>query len=111
MSQSSCPGDSNCHSHFHDEDSRYLAKTNPTYLEENLVVDRSMPPTAPALDNGAKEAPEAQNAQNTSDEGREAMFRRIIRNFTPSYAKASLRYQEKKNTDRIHITTDGSSSQ
>jgi hypothetical protein len=90
MSDLSCPRDSNnCHSHFHDEESEYLAKDNPTHLKENLAVDRSMTPVASAFDNGAREAQEAQNAPNLSDEGKEPMFRKIIRHFTPSYAEAS----------------------
>jgi hypothetical protein len=105
MSELSCPGDSsNCHSHFHDEDSRHLATTNPTRLEENLVGDRSITPVASAFDNEASEAPEAQPAQNLIGEEKEAMFRKIIRNFTPSYAKVSLRIDEKGSADSSHTS-------
>lgn len=81
----SCPGDSsNCYSHFHVEDSRYLAKTIPTHLENNLVADRSMTSAGSVIENGVQEAQEAQEAQNPSNE-KAVILQKIIRNFTPSY--------------------------
>jgi len=95
MSESTCPGDSsNCHSHFHDEDSRYLAKKDPTDLENNLVVDRSLTSARSAINNEAKEAQEAQHTQNPSKENEGAVFRRIIRNFTPSYVQGENSFAE-----------------
>lgn len=113
MSESSCPGDSrNCHSPFHDEDSRYIAGENPTSLKSDLVVEKSMDQAGSVVTDGAQETQETQNAQNPGDEKQEPIFRRVIRNFTPSYVKALLCCAVGKGltTDGIRITITGGSS-
>jgi hypothetical protein len=86
MSQQFCSGDSNkCHSHFHDEDSKYLARTYPGHLESSSTADASMTAVGSVTRNEAHEVHHAQNPGNEKEEeGEETVFRRIIRNFTPS---------------------------
>ena len=114
MSESSCPSDSrNCDSHFHDEDSRYLVDTDLTSLKVDLVAENSMTHAGSVIEDGAQEAQEALNVQNPGDEKQEAVFRRIIRNFTPSYVLTVLCRAVGRclTTDGICIAiTDGSSS-
>lgn len=90
MSESSCLDDSrNRHSHFHDEDSRYQSNTDPQDEENSLPVESSITPAGSAIGNEAQVAPAAQHGQISSDEKQDFVFRRIIRNFTPSYVKTS----------------------
>ena len=87
MSESACHGDSsNCQSHFHDEDPKYLADASPTHLENDPELGRDIASVGPG-DN--KESRESQNTPRLSDK-RDVGFRRIIRNFTPSYVQALL---------------------
>ena len=90
MPESSCPGDSsNCQSHFHDEDPRYLPDASSANSQDDLEAGRSVTlgsitPAGPVANKEAEEAGHAQDCNEDVD------FRRIIRNFTPSYVQASV---------------------
>lgn len=87
MSDSSCPGDSsNCQYHFHVEDPRYLSEHGGAHLEEDSEQGKSSTSNTPGVSQTPQEAQHAQQPIDKNDVG----FRRIIRNFTPSYAVAPL---------------------
>jgi len=79
MSGTSCPGDSTtCEHHFHDEDTRYLTNED---QHTDLEAAMSGASTGPSI---TKKEQEAQPSQPTIDKHNFG-FRRIIRNFTPSW--------------------------
>ena len=87
MSDLSCPGNSSsCHNHFHVEDPRYLGEEAQAHLETDTEAGKSSTSASLGAD---KHSQNAQNAQHSSDK-KDIGFRRIIRNFTPSYVEATL---------------------
>jgi len=84
MSDLPCPGDSNCQKHFHDEDPSYLAEEGRAKVEDDIEAARSSVSTAIGSDKPSQTGQPAQQAQPSSDK-KDRGFRRIIRNFTPSW--------------------------
>jgi hypothetical protein len=79
MSGTSCPGDSTtCEHHFHDEDTSYLTNED---QHTDLEAAMSGASTGPSITKKEQEAQPSQPAIDKHNVG----FRRIIRNFTPSY--------------------------
>jgi hypothetical protein len=86
---SPCPGNNvDCHSHFHDEDPKYLAAEDRMHVEHDIEegLRNTSSPEARMV-----QTPKAEqdNAQLSCKEG--LGFRGVIRNFTPSYVE--LLYQ------------------
>jgi hypothetical protein len=90
----SCPGNSSCQTHFHVEDPRYLGEEAQTHLEDDTEAGKSSTSASLGVD---KHSQSAQHAPDSSDK-KDLGFRRIIRNFTPSYVETAL------------LTCDGSQS-
>lgn len=84
MSDLPCPGNHNCPLHFHDEDPTYLVDPPQTRLNDDLELGSGSISTGSVIKKEAAQKP--QNAQHPIDK-RDVGFRRIIRNFTPSYVQ------------------------
>jgi hypothetical protein len=107
MADLSCPGDSaNCHSHFHDEDPRYLAEGDETQVEHNR--SKSTASTTPHDHRNEETSMRASDiAQLSCNEG--FGIRGIIRNFTPSYVERPPDASDKLlKADNPRIGLDGS---
>lgn len=85
MSDLPCPGNHNCPLHFHDEDPSYLADPPQARPNDDLELGSGSISTGSVIKKEATQKP--QNAQLPVDK-RDVGFRRIIRNFTPSYVQA-----------------------
>lgn len=82
MVDQSCSRDSsNCPLHFHDEDPIYLSEAIPKHVNNDMEAALSSTMTGSVT---SREAAKTQNAPPSSAKG-DTGFRRIIRNFTPSY--------------------------
>lgn len=81
MTDLSCTGNSNGPNHFHADDQIYRAEPSQAHLDIDLEMDRISPATGAIIENQAQNSQGDQHSNTKNEVG----FRRIVRNFTPSY--------------------------